>query len=333
MTTQPFKFRHLDSIVGAFVLAVAGIIIAAILLMGSAKQWFTLRTIIPAGTQMADPSEVEFIDELAESLPPGTPVEFAGRVVGEVIAAHSDGGHLRLELSIANTTLARLRPDAKALIKVPLAPFMGQTRVVLKPGQNGEPGWSLQDPPTLTIAPPRDTLAMAMAVLRDLESNIGPMVAGITGLTVESRALIAEIRAQRLPQQAGELITGLRERQVPQRLDALLARSEAMSADLQRLTSAMADGKGIVGRAVTDEALARDLAQVAGNLRAITDELARAAPAAPALTEGAETLLDETRRLVDGLNRHWLLRDEVGPANAGRVESSGIVAPPPASTP
>jgi len=335
MTTQPFKFRHLDSIVGAFVLGVVGIILAAILLMGSAKQWFTLRTVIPAATAVADPAAVEFLDELSESLRAGTPVEFAGAVVGQVVAAHSEAGHLRMELSIANTTLARLRPDAKALIKVPLAPFMGQTRVVLKPGRLGDPGWAVQDPPTLIIDPPRDSTAMAMVVLRDLQSNIGPMVRGITGLVEESRTLVSEIRTQRLPQQAGELIAGIRERQVPQRLDALLARietiatsSELAAADVRRITGALAEGKGIAGKALTDAQLASDLTQIAGDLRAITAELRKAAPTAPALADGAGTLLDEVQRLVDGLNRHWLVKSYIEPGHAERLVPPGIIDAP-----
>lgn len=352
MSSQPFKFRHLDSIVGGFVLAAVAIVIAALALIGVSRQWFTARTTITAATRLADPTRSDFIEEMAESLKPGTPVEFAGRVVGEVREAQAEAGLLRLRLHVANQALAELHPgnnrgdgEAKAVIKVPLAPFMGQTRVVLKPGNQGEKGWLTNDwykNRDLAIDPPRDSTAMAMAVLRDLEANLGPMMAAVTGLVSESRELVAEIRAQRLPQQAGEMIAGLRERQVPQRLDALLKRIEEIAArtqrladlaegiagDARRITGNLAQGDGIAGRALSDPRLGADLAALVADLRAIMAEVRRAAPTAPGLAEGASTLLDEVQRLVDGLNRHWLLRAYTDPGTGEHIVPSGVLAPP-----
>lgn len=336
-TQQPFKFRHLDSIVGAFVLTAVVIVIVTLTLIGSAKQWFTPRTEIRAET--SKPDSTDFLEELSEGLRPGTPVEFAGQVVGQVLEAGTDSGKLRLKLYISNRTLGELHQgDAKAVIKVPIAPFMGQTRVVLKPGSHGEKDWLKDDwqkYSTLTIDPPRDSTAMAMAVLRDLQNNLGPMMSSITGLVNESRSLVAEIRAQQLPQQAGELIAGIRERQVPQRLDALFVRiesiaatAEAAAADARRITAGLADGKGIAGKALSDVQMGEDLAKLASDLRAITAELRKAAPAAPALADGAGALLDEVQRLVDGLNRHWLLKGYTELGSGGRIAPSGIVAPP-----
>lgn len=340
-TQQPFKFRHLDSIVGAFVLAAVGIVIVTLVLIGSARQWFTSHETVLAATERADPA----YEEMAERLRPGTPVEFNGRVVGEVVESASEGQRLRLGLRVAVSVLDLLhRGDeqragmAKALINVPLAPFMGQTRVILKQGSRGGAGWLKEKWNTynvLPIEPPSDHTAMAVALLRDLQRNLGPMMAAITGLVEESRKLVAEVREQRLPQQAGELIAGMRERQVPQRLDALLARieaiaatGEAVAADVRRLGAGLAEGRGIAGKALTDQRFADDLARIVADLRAIAGELRRAAPAAPALAEGAGSLLDEVQRLVDGLNRHWLLRGYTEPGDGGRIAPAGIVQPP-----
>lgn len=342
-TQQPFKFRHLDSIVGAFVLTAVAIVIITLTLIGSAKQWFTPRSTIKAAMLKAE--SVEFIEELAEGLRPGTPVEFSGQVVGEVRESIADDGMLRLSLHISDHALAQLHHgdasrdgEAKAVIKKPIAPFMGQTRVLLKTGSKGDKGWLTDDwhkYSMLTIDPPRDSTVMAMKVLFDLEANLGPMMASITGLVNESRSLVAEIRAQRLPQQAGELIAGIRERQVPQRLDALFARIESIAAiaeaaagDARRISAGLADGKGVAGKALSDVQMGEDLAKLASDLRAITTELRKAAPAAPALADGAGALLDEVQRLVDGLNRHWLLKGYTEPGSGGRIAPSGIVAPP-----
>jgi len=345
-TQQPFKFRHLDSIVGAFVLAAVAIVIIALALIGSAKQWFTRKTEIEARTSIAKPEDVEFFEELAGNLRPGTPVELAGQVVGTVTASHPQGGMISLKLLIADRALEQLHQrDAKAQIKAPIAAFMGQPRIVLKPGGAGEKGWMKDDwykGNALTLIPDRDTTAMATALLRDVKANLGPMMVAITGLVDESHKLVVEIRAQRLPQQAGELVAGLRERQVPQRLDALLARIEVLSAsverlaqqgegiatDAKRISGGLAEGKGIAGRALTDERLAEDLTKLAADLRAITAELRKAAPAAPALAEGAGTLLDEVQRMVDGLNRHWLLKSYTEPGDGARIVPPGIIDAP-----
>lgn len=339
-TKQPFKFRHLDSIVGAFVLSAVAIVILTLTLIGSAKQWFTKRETIQAGTATADPA----YEELVEGLKPGTPVEMGGKVVGEVVEAMTDAGRLRIRLDVARSALDRLRHGiggdgaAKAVINAPIASFMGQTRVVLKPGSKGDEGWMKDGWNTfnvLHVEPPRDSTAMAMSVLRDVQKNLGPMMVAITGLVEESRQLVIEVRAQRLPQQAGELLAAVRERQVPQRLDALLARieaiaatGEAVAADVRRLSSGLAEGKGIAGRALSDAQMADDLAKLTADLRAIAAELRKAAPAVPSLAEGGGALLDEVQRLVDGMNRHWLLRGYTEPGDGGRMAPSGIVQPP-----
>lgn len=345
-TYQPFKFRHLDSIVGAFVLAAVAIVIVALALIGSAKQWFTSKTEIAAQTTVAKMEDAEFYEELAGNLRPGTPVELAGQVVGTVTASNPLGGMITLTLLISDRALEQLyQDDAKAQIKAPIAAFMGQPRIVLKPGSSGTKGWLTDEwhkRNELTLIPDRDTTALAMAVLRDVKDNLGPMMASITRLVDESQQLVAEVRAQRLPQQAGELVAGLRERQVPQRLDALLARIEVIAAsverlaqqgegiatDAKRLSSGLAEGKGIAGKALTDERMAEDLAKLAADLRAITAELRKAAPAAPALAEGASTLLDEVQRLVDGLSRHWLLKSYTEPGDGSRIVPPGIIHAP-----
>lgn len=339
MSVQPFKFRHLDSIVGAFVIGAVAIAIGSFLLVGTAKSWFTGKREIVAESA-ADPTRGEFLDELSEGLRPGTPVELGGEVVGQVVAASVADGVLSMRLEVAERSLALMHANAYAVIKVPLAPFMGQNRVVLKPGHgSGRPGWPKDGPP-VPIQPPRNSTAMAMAVLRDLEANLGPLLAAARGMLTEGQAMIAEVRAQRLPQQAGELLNGLRDRRVAERLDALLARTEAIAAaaeaataDARRIAAAVAAGEGLAGRAINDARLGGDVAALAGDLRAITAELRRAAPALPSLAEGGTALLDEVQRLVDGLSRHWLLRAYAAPDDPGLVVPGGIVAPPSAPEP
>ena len=52
------------------------------------------------------------------------------------------------------------------------------------------------------------------------------------------------------------------------------------------------------------------------------------AEACPVSEEDFRTLLDEVQRLVDGLNRHWLLRGYTEPGSGERIAPTGIVQPP-----
>ncbi|MEK7415303.1 MAG: MlaD family protein [Planctomycetota bacterium] len=344
MTDQPFKFRHLDAIVGSFVVGGVVIVVAALLLVGHARQFFTLKDKVLARTSTAVNKDLskdqlaarlEFYEELAESLRPGTPVELSGRQVGQVEEASIEHGCVNITMYIEREALGRLHQDAHAVIKMPLAPFMGQTRVLLKAGYDEGKLVIGEHMAPLPIDPPRDSTAMAMAVLRDLESNLGPLMSSITALVNESRGMVVDVRSQRIPQQAGEFMASLKEQKVPERAAALLARAEQISAHMEgiaaaaeRLATGLDQGRGLAGKALRDENLATDLTRLAHDLRAITAEIRRASPAIPQLTDNVGTLLTEVQRLVDGINRHWLLRSYTDIGDPTRLIPSGIVAPP-----
>lgn len=347
-STQPFKFRHLDTIIGAFVLGSVAIVILAVAFIGSARQWFTPATEVLAASPPAPPAEREFLEDLAESLKPGLPVEMGGRAVGAVLGAEVRDGGLRLRLRIANRALAQLHRgivgpegrsgEARVVIKAPLAPFMGQPAVVLKPGSAGPQGWLEDDwhrHQPLPLAPPKDTAAIAKQVLLTVDRRLDPLLAAATDLLTETRQMVAELRAARLPEQAGAVLGELRERALLARLDALLQRAEAVAgqvqaiaAETERLARGLNEGRGLAGRVIADERLAADLSAIVAELKAISVELRRAAPAAPGLAQGAESLLADVQRLVDGLERHWLLRPFVSAPAEGRLDPPGIVAPP-----
>ncbi|MCS6970896.1 MAG: hypothetical protein RMM29_07930 [Planctomycetota bacterium] len=346
--TQPFKFRYLDAIIGAFALGAVTIVVIAIALIGSARQWFTVTTEVFAVSPLLPAAESEFFEDLAESIKPGVPVEMSGSQVGEVIAAEFRDGILRLRLAIANRALAQLhrgeltpegrRGDARIVINAPFAPFMGQPTVVLKAGSAGPKGWLEDDwhrHQPITVVPPRDTAAIAKKVLMTVEQRLEPLLVAATETLTEARAALAELRAARLPEQTGALLAEVRQRRLIERLETVLLRAEAIAGSVQNLASdaqglvrGLGEGRGTAGRVLVDERLAQDLAGIASDIKAITGELRRAAPTAPALAEGAESLLDDVQRLVDGLRRHWLLRAYLEPRAEGRLESAGIVAAP-----
>lgn len=321
MSSQPFKFRHLDSIVGGFVLGAIAVVVAALLLIGYARQWFSRSITVQAATSIPDPAKADFFDELSESLRTGTPVELAGRVIGKVDSAHMDSGRLHLVCTLEVAALRTLHFDAKAIIKVPLAPFMGQTRVVLKAGRNPNRLWpddlnTWPEDAVIAIEPPRDSTVMVMSILRDLETNLAPLLTSVTATLNESRSLLAEVRAQKLPEQVSNLL---------ERTTAIAVRTNAITAEAEALIGGLRSGKGLAGRALADEKLASDVAGIVSDLHTILNELRNIAPAFPGLAEGGQGLIEDARRLLDGLSRHWLLRAYTTPPEPGRITPTGAV--------
>ncbi len=121
-----------------------------------------------------------------------------------------------------------------------------------------------------------------------------------------------------------------------ERLDQLLARVDSIAADLQQ-------GKGTAGKLITDTALAdeaqtllaraneamSELRAVATNLNVavknvqngtarlpeITDAVANEAKDLPGLVEQTQISMREVERLVEAMQRHWLLRKYVNHTN------------------
>lgn len=329
MTNQPFKFRHLDAIVGAFVIGAVAIVVAAAMLVGHARQWFTRHVTITAEEPRLDPKAVpdlERAEEMAEMLRPGTPIELGGRSVGQILEAHQSDGRLHLQMEVTGTALGQIRADAKAVIKLPLAAFMGQPRVVLKPGSKGDPVWSpdSETTPQLPIVVPLDSTQLAMSILQKVEANLQPMLARVGGVLDETQGLLQEIRAARLPERTGQLLDSVQAQRLPERSAELMQHAEHIATRAEQLLAGLGDGKGAAGRLLADEHLAADLAELAANLRAITGELRQATPG---LAEGAGSLVEQAQRLIDGLSRHWLLKGYTAPPEPGRLAPNGVLPP------
>jgi hypothetical protein len=121
-----------------------------------------------------------------------------------------------------------------------------------------------------------------------------------------------------------------------ERLDQLIGRADNIAADLQL-------GKGTVGKLLTDPSAAeelktlltkangsmdelqvtlKNLQQVSGNLQlastnlpAISDALGNEAKDLPGLVLQTQTSVRELERLIEALQRHWLLRKYVDKTN------------------
>lgn len=127
--SEPFAFRNLNRLVGAFVISSAVVLLAGVVLIGRARHWLSKEFTVT----------VEFDRNNLGLLRPGLPVKIQGADAGEVASARQEGDHTVARISLREDFRAQLRQDAKAIIHTPIAGFLGETFIEIWPGQEDAP--------------------------------------------------------------------------------------------------------------------------------------------------------------------------------------------------
>ena len=124
MSTQ-FRFRHLNRIVGVFVLAGTSVLFAGLYLVGRTHHWNETTVAV----------DVDFPAATASLLRTGLPVRILGNDVGEVAATRlATGGHTLVTLALRSGGVA-LHTDCYAMVHTPVAGLLGDTFVEVWPGE------------------------------------------------------------------------------------------------------------------------------------------------------------------------------------------------------
>ena len=302
---SPFKFRHVNEWVGAFVLGVAALIITGIVFSSHSQRWFgrkfSFDVLLPrAGTSGLRRGDEVFIIGVSAGLIDDVTVQENGRVKARV--------------KIRRDFERFVRTDSTASIKKAFA-VAGDSFMEISAG-SGAP--LKGDSPTIVCLASEDSLGRMEKIVGDLQAELIPLMkkAGV-GLE-EWTALGADLKTAR------------------RELSGLFARWEI-------LTKALEEGKGTVGRLMTDPAFADDAQELLGranlammqfqtiatNLIAaatniqtgaarvpeIADALANEMKDLPGLVHQTQISMVELERLIEALQRHWLVRKYVDPAD------------------
>ena len=285
---ERFKFRHVNAITGTFVLVIVVVLIAAIVLTGRSQRWFrdnvTLWIALP--------------ETGAAGIQQGSEVYFLGTLVGTVSDVIVDAaGRMEARANIRRDFFRFVRADSSAVVKRKLFVW-GDAYFEITRGQ-GQP---LPEKNASIIC--NEHLPSAMeATLEEVRREAVPALKKLSaGLDMWTKL-------------GTELIT------TRERLDQLIGRVDSMAADLQ-------EGKGTVGKLLTDPEVADELKallvkanrsvdelqvtlnnlQKAGtNLQAISKALSEAKDL-PGLLLQTQQTLHEIESLVQGMQRHWLIR-------------------------
>ncbi len=293
---ERFKFRRVNEITGTFVLVVVAVLIAAVLWTGHSQRWFksrvTLRILLPEAG--------------AAGIRQGSEVYFLGTLVGSVSDVIVDTtGRMEAEADIRRDFFRFVRADSSAVIKKKFGvagdSFFEITRGEGQPlpEKNASIVCNEQFQSALEAAV-EDIRVQAMAVLKKTGT-------GLDAWTTLGTNLMA----------------------TQERLDQLVGRMDSMTADVQA-------GKGTVGKLLTDPATAdelktllvkanhsvdelqvtlNNLQQASTNLPAISDAVGKEAKDLPGLVMQTQTSMREVERLVEAMQRTWLLRKYVNPTN------------------
>jgi phospholipid/cholesterol/gamma-HCH transport system substrate-binding protein len=301
---RPFKFRYVNEIVGGFVLLIVAALLVGVVLIGRAQQWFEPRFEL----------RVRFPASGSEGIQKGAEVVILGTQVGSVqeIVVNDDGS-MEGQLQIRGQFVRFIRQDSQAILKKKFG-VAGDAFVEITRGI----GPAIEDG-ALPAAAKKDTelLQVVQDILENVRSAVLPLLEQVTKAAAEYTGLAADMRRP------------------DGHLQQLLARLDEVAAGLQ-------NGEGTAGRILKDPATIQSvnaaitnvtvtIALVNSRLREVEAILADVKKATGALPESllqAQDTLRETEVLIEGVQKHWLLRSYIEQAPSSERINPADVRPP-----
>jgi phospholipid/cholesterol/gamma-HCH transport system substrate-binding protein len=286
---QRFKFRYVNEITGTFVLVVVALLVAAVVWTGHSQRWFksrvTLRIVLPEAG--------------AAGIRQGSEVYFLGTLVGSVSDVIVDTtGRMEAEANIRRDFFRFVRVDSSAVVKMKFGvagdSFFEITRGAGRPlpEKNASIICKEQYQSALEAAV-EDIRSQAMAVLKKTSAGLDTWtMLGTNLMATQERLnqLVADVQAGKGT--VGNLLT---DPATADGLKTLLVKANRSADELQVTLN--------------------NLQQASTNLPAISDVVGREAKDLPGLVLQTQTSMREVERLVEAMQKTWLLRKYVNQTN------------------
>jgi phospholipid/cholesterol/gamma-HCH transport system substrate-binding protein len=301
--TDRISFRRVNEITGTFVLIIVALIVAGVIWTGRSQRWFksnvSLRIELPA--------------DGAAGIRQGSEVYFLGTLVGTVSDVQVDAaGRMEAQARIRRDFFRFVRKDSSAVVKKKFGvagdSYFEISRVVGKP------------------------LAERNALIVCKEQFQSALESAIDEIRVQALLVLKK---------SGESLDTWKK--LGADLDESRQHAEQVINHLEKITSEIEQGKGTVGKLISDTTLAdearlllrqavgavTEFQTVATNLDVAARNVQIGTERLPELvgtvTDGArelpglfiqtETSMREVERLVEGMQRHWLLRRYMNKTN------------------
>lgn len=297
-----FKFRRVNEITGTFVLVIVAVLIAAIMWMGHSQRWFksrvTLRIVLP--------------ETGAAGIQQGSDVYFLGTLVGSVSDVVVDKtGRMEAQANIRRDFFRFMRADSSAVVKKKLD-LAGDAYFEITRGR-GDP----LPEKNASIVCKEFTGTMETAV-EEVRSAILPVItkfsAGLDTWTALGTNLInTQDQLEQLTARLNSIVAGAEQgKGTAGKLitDPVLA-DEAQNL-LARANDVMSELQGI---ATNLNVAANNIQNGTARLPEITGTVANETKDLPGLVRQTQISMREIERLVEAMQRSWLIRKHVNHTN------------------
>jgi phospholipid/cholesterol/gamma-HCH transport system substrate-binding protein len=300
---ERFKFRRVNEITGTFVLVVVAVLIATLVWTGHSQRWFKSRVEL----------RISLPEDGAAGIRQGSEVYFLGTLVGSVTDVEVDEkGRMEAKANIRRDFFLFVRADSSAVVKKKFG-VAGDSFFEITRGK----GRPLPEKDASIVCKEQFQSALEAAVEEVRSQAMQVLKKTSLGLDTWTK-----------------LGADLHESQ--QRLDQLTTRLDNLAAGIEQ-------GKGTVGKLLTDTELADEaqklltnanetvskLQQVVTNLDVavknvrngtvrlpeITESVANEAKDLPGLVLQTKSSMTELERLIEAMQKHWLLRKYVNQTN------------------
>lgn len=290
---KPFKFRYVNQIVGSFVLLIVAAVVVGIFVAGHAQKWF------------------EPVHELAIVFPPegsfdlqrGAEVRILGALVGtiEEISAADDGTMTGL-VRIRGDFIRFVREDSRAIAKKKFG-VAGDAFLEITKGS----GAPLREDAVLHVEKDTEITEMIQEVIRRIEEVVVPAVEQVKIAIDQYTKLAAEFT------------------KVAQTLHNPDSHLQQLLARLAQIAEGLEKGEGTAGQLLRDPSLADELRAITAkidaslieiegileDIRSSTSVVKDEMQDVPGVVLQTRETLRETEKLIEALQRHWLIRKYV----------------------
>ncbi len=307
---KPFKFRYVNEIVGTFVLLIVALLVVGIILAGHAQEWFT-----PIRRY-----NVDFPIEGSLGIQKGASVEVLGTAVGKVerIQVEEDGRMYGV-ITVKGDFIRFVRTDSHAIVKKRYG-VAGESFIEITEGK-GEP---LPDDYNLMVVKDTELTEMLEELVNRIRDTTVPAMEKIQQTVEEYGKLAADLRSPEGP--LLKLLANL------ERITASVEKGEGSAGKILRDPQMANDLKGILDK-VNDsldevKLIVEDVKKATSQLPPVAEKVADEANDLPGLVLQTQETIREAERLIEGIQKHWLIRSYVPqPAPSSTIPSSEISTP------
>jgi len=269
MKNKPFQFRYVNEIVGAFVLLVIALLIAAVFIAGRAQGWFEPVYRIP----------LDFPPQGSLDLQIGSPVQILGTTVGRVeqITVDDDGFMTGL-ITVKGAFYQFVRTDSRVIVKKKFG-VAGDAYVDIGKGSGPElpPGGGL------VAIKDTDLNELLQDLLGQIRETTVPLLESVKNAVDQYAGLGADMRSADGPLQKVLL-------------------------NVESITRKIDQGEGPAGKIIGDKEMADSIQQMVTQLQEAVAQIQVILDDVPGTVVQTRETVREAERLIEGLQRHWLLR-------------------------